>query len=156
MMSKEKRPNHLTEKIRVIVEGEDVQCIKLKKICKILKENISRYDWVGFYFVDKVKQDELMLGPFEGEPTEHIRIQFGQGICGQAAQLKTSYVVQDVSKEKNYLTCSPNVKSEIVIPIFKKNKIVGELDIDSHSLSAFNGEDKAFLEKICEIVSRIL
>lgn len=156
MTSKEKMPNHLIEKVRVIVQGEDVQCIKLKKICKILKENIPRYNWVGFYFVDKVKQDELMLGPFEGEPTEHIRIQFGQGICGQAAQLKTSYVVQDVSKEKNYLTCSPNVKSEIVIPIFKKNKIVGELDIDSHSLSAFNGEDKAFLEKICEIVSRIL
>ena len=156
MKKKKELPKHLIEKIREIVESEKEQCIKLKNICKILKDNVSDYDWVGFYLVDNTKQNELILGPFEGEPTEHIRIQFGKGICGQAAQLETTFIVQDVSKEKNYLTCSPNVRSEIVIPIFKKNKIAGELDIDSHALSAFNDEDKAFLEEICKIVAQLL
>ena len=146
----------LVEETREITNGRLGRNEKLKAICRLLRDEVSHYDWVGFYFVDKARQNELILGPFEGEPTEHIRIQFGQGICGQAAQRKTTFIVQDVSKEKNYLACSPNVKSEIVIPIFKNNKIVGELDIDSHSLYAFNGEDKALLEKICKIVSRIL
>jgi len=67
---------------------------KLKAICKLLKDNVSYYDWVGFYFVDKKKQKELLLGPFVGEPTEHIRIPFGRGICGQAAELRKAFVVR--------------------------------------------------------------
>ncbi|MBE0520488.1 GAF domain-containing protein [Candidatus Bathyarchaeota archaeon] len=64
-------------------------------------------------------------------------------------------MVQDVSKETNYLSCSPNVKSEIVIPIFKNGEIVGELDIDSHTPSPFTDEDREFLEKVCEMVSNL-
>jgi len=146
----------LTQKIGEIAKGELDKHTKLKAICKLLKDNISHYDWVGFYFVDKTTQNELILGPFEGEPTEHVRIQFGRGICGQAAQLKRTFIVQDVSKETNYLSCNPNVKSEIVIPIFKNGEIVGELDIDSHTRSAFTDKDKVFLGKVCEIVSRLL
>jgi len=100
----------------------------------LLVENVPHYDWVGFYLVDKAKK-ELVLGPFVGEPTEHVRIPFGRGICGQAAERRTTFVVQDVSKEGNYLACSPKVKSEIVIPLFKGGEIIGELDIDSHTLS---------------------
>jgi len=117
---------------------------------------VSYYSWVGFYVVDKDRKNELVLGPFEGEPTEHIRIPFGRGICGQAAAVRETFLVQDVSKETNYLSCSANVKSEIVIPIFKKGKVVGELDIDSHVLSPFTKEDEAFLKKISEMVSKIL
>jgi len=156
MKKKAESLDFLTEKTREIANGELDKDEKLKAICKLLRDNVSHYDWVGFYFVDKTRQNELILGPFEGEPTEHERIQFGRGVCGQAAQLKRTYVVQDVSKETNYLSCSPNVKSEIVIPIFKNGKIVGELDIDSHTLSAFTHQDEAFLRKICEIVSRLL
>ena len=156
MKKKKELLNFLTEKIREIANGELDKDGKLKTICKLLRDNVSHYDWVGFYFVDKTRQNELILGPFEGEPTEHIRIQFGRGICGQAAQLKRTFVVQDVSKEKNYLSCSPKVKSEIVIPIFKNGQIVGELDIDSHTLSVFTDEDKVFLGKVCEMVSRLL
>lgn len=97
-----------------------------------------------------------MLGPFEGEPTQHTRIPFGRGICGQAAELRKTFLVQDVSKETNYLSCSANVKSEIVIPIFKNEEVVGELDVDSHALSPFNKEDETFLKKIGEMASRIL
>ena len=148
--------NLLTEKIREIANGELDRDGKLKAICKLFRDNVSHYDWVGFYLVDKTRRNELVLGPFEGEPTEHVRIQFGKGICGQAAQLKRTFIVQDVSKETNYLSCSPKVKSEIVIPIFKNGEIVGELDIDSHTLSAFTDEDKTFLGEICEMVSKLL
>ncbi|MCK4338696.1 MAG: GAF domain-containing protein [Candidatus Cloacimonetes bacterium] len=126
---------------------------KLKKICELLKENIPYYDWVGFYFVDKSKLDELILGPFVGEPTEHVRIPFGHGICGQAAEKKETFIIQDVTKEPNYLSCSIKVKSEIVIPIFKNRKIIGEIDIDSHSVSPFTNDDKKFLEGVSVVVT---
>jgi len=155
---KEKRElsNFLTEKIRGIVNGKLDRDGKLKAICRLLRDNVSDYDWVGFYLVDRKRENELLLCSFEGEPTEHVRIPFGRGICGQAAKLRETFVVQDVSKQMNYLSCSPKVKSEIVVPIFKNGEIVGELDIDSHTLSSFTNEDKAFLEKICGIVSKLL
>lgn len=122
----------------------------------MLKENVTYYDWVGFYVVDKEKSDELTLVAYEGEQSEHARIPFGKGICGQAAALGKTIVSQDVSKETNYLSCSPKVKSEIVIPIFRNKRIVGELDIDSHSSSPFKTNDKVFLEKIAEMTKELL
>lgn len=122
---------------------------KLFKVCTILHDNIEKYDWVGFYFL---KNSKLELGPFVGEPTEHISIDIGEGICGQAAKTQRIFIVDDVSKETNYLACSPKVKSEIVIPIMKNGKILGELDIDSHEINGFNAKDKNFLEKLVEIL----
>ncbi len=126
---------------------------KLRAICRLLRDNVSFIDWVGFYLVDKARPRELVLGPFEGEPTEHVRIAFGRGICGQAASQQRTFVVQDVSMETNYLSCSSKVKSEIVIPIFRKRKLVGELDIDSHVASPFTVKDEIFLTKIAKLVS---
>lgn len=144
----------LLDKVKEIVEGPLKTDEKLQLICQLLIENVPHYDWVGFYLVDPSKR-ELVLGPFVGEPTEHVRIPFGRGICGQAADKGATIVVQDVSKERNYLACSPKVKSEIVIPIYKHGEIVGELDIDSHTLSAFTEEDRMFLEDVCKIVSEL-
>lgn len=84
-----------------------------------------------------------------------MRIHFGEGICGQAAERKETFIVQDVSKETNYLSCSLKVKSEMVVPIFKNGKVVGELDIDSHTLSPFTSDDREFLENVCSIVSSL-
>ena len=126
---------------------------KLKAVCHLLKNSCSYYSWVGFYAVDEEKPKELVLVSFEGEPTKHVRIPFGKGVCGRAALIGKTLVVQDVSKEMNYLSCSPKVKSEIVIPIFRNKEIVGELDIDSHVASAFTLDDQAFLENIAEMVS---
>ena len=152
---KEKREcfSILIRKVRDIVNDQLDKDEKLKAICKLLRDNIPYYDWVGFYLVDQTREKELLLGPFEGELTEHVRIPFGRGICGRAAEMKKTFLVQDVSKEIIYLSCSPKVKSEIVVPIFKNGEIAGELDIDSHTPSPFTDEDKTFLEKICEIVS---
>ena len=129
---------------------------KLNAVCKLLKENVSYYNWVGFYLVNPKKQGELLLGPYVGEPTEHMKIPFGKGICGQAAETRKTFIVQDVTKEPNYLSCNPHVKSEIVIPIFKGETIMGELDIDSHTLSAFTKKDEAFLKVTGEMVAKIL
>lgn len=142
----------ILEKIREIAESHMERDEKLRCVCKLLRENFPHYNWVGFYLAEG---NELVLGPFEGEPTEHVRIPFGRGVCGRAAQTKKTVVVQDVSKETNYLACSPKVKSEIVVPIMKDGKFIGELDIDSHRLSAFTDKDRKFLEKVCEIVSEI-
>lgn len=128
---------------------------RLLAIC-VLLGNIPDYDWVGLYFVDESKKKELVLGPYAGKPTKHKRIPFGKGICGQAAEKQTTIVVHDVSKETNYLSCSPEVKSEIVVPIFRSDKVVGEIDIDSHRLSRFKEEDRIFLEKVAEIVSEVV
>lgn len=145
----------LTQKVDEIVNNKQDRDESLKAICKLLKDNVSCYDWVGFYIVDKKRQNELLLGPFEGQPTEHVRIPFGKGICGQAAELRKTFIVQDVSRETNYLSCNPNVRSEIVSPIFRKGEVVGELDIDSHAHSPFTDEDEAFLKKIGEMVSKL-
>ena len=126
----------------------------LQKLCELLKCNIPHYDWVGFYLADESKK-ELTLGPFSGEPTEHTNIPFGKGICGQAADKKETFVIQDVTKETNYLSCSPDVKSEIVVPIFKNDKVIGELDIDSHTISPFTDEDRKFLEQVCNTVAQL-
>ena len=146
----------LRERIGKALKSEEDRDGKLRTVCKLLKDNVPYYNWVGFYIVDKERRNELVLGPFEGEHTEHTRIAFGRGICGQAAQLERTVLVQDVSKEKNYLSCGTNVKSEIVVPIFKNKKVIGELDIDSHLLSPFTKQDETFLKKVSEMVSRIL
>ena len=146
--------NLAINKIMRIAKSASSRNEKLKSICKILSADVSYFDWVGFYIADE-EQDELELGPFEGEPTEHTKIQFGSGICGQAAKTKRTYIVQDVLKEVNYLACSPIVRSEIVIPIMKSTKFIGELDIDSHELAPFSIEDKDFLEDVAEIVAQL-
>jgi L-methionine (R)-S-oxide reductase len=146
----------LTKRIDETLKSKKSRDDKLKTVCKLLKENVPHYNWVGFYLTDKKKPNELVLGPFEGEPTEHIRIAFGKGICGQAAKLEKTFLAQDVSRETNYLSCNANVKSEIVLPIFKNRRIAGELDIDSHALSPFTKEDETFLKKIADMTSEIL
>jgi len=123
----------------------------LAEICRMLKNNIPYYNWVGFYLVNDER--ELVLGPFEGEPTEHTRIPFGVGICGQAAESKETFLVQDVSTQRNYLSCSRKVKAEIVVPILKDGQLVGELDIASHQVSPFSEHDREFLEEVCRILS---
>ena len=129
---------------------------KLRRVCEILREQVRHYNWVGFYLLDENDSKTLILGPFVGEPTEHTRIPFGSGICGQAAELEKTFLVQDVSKQENYLACSIKVKAEIVIPIFKNNRIAGELDIDSHFKAPFSEEDKRFLEKVAKMVAETM
>jgi L-methionine (R)-S-oxide reductase len=155
MVDKSELFGFLAKRIGEVLKSKADRNEKLETVCRLLRDNVSYYNWVGFYIADKKRENELVLGPYEGEPTEHTRIPFGRGICGQAAALGETFLVQDVSKETNYLSCSTNVKSEIVIPIFNNKEVVGELDIDSHALSAFTKEDETFLKKIAARASEI-
>ncbi len=127
--------------------------VALKEICVLLAESFPRFNWVGFYLVDPPGSRELVLGPFVGEPTEHVRIPFGRGVCGQAAERRAPIIVQDVTQESNYLSCSVNVQSEIVLPVMKGDDLFGELDIDSHTKAAFTKADTLFLSRVCGLAA---
>ena len=121
---------------------------KMQTICDLLGSHMPAYDWVGFYLSD-VKNKKLHLGPFYGAPTEHTSIFYGKGVCGQAAEARKTFVIDDVAEEKNYIACSIHVKSEIVVPIIKDQIVVGQIDIDSHKPAAFKKDDQQVLENIC-------
>jgi L-methionine (R)-S-oxide reductase len=94
--------------------------------------NVCRYDWTGFYMLDPDDPKTLVLGPFAGAPTPHVRIPVSQGICGAAVESGETVVVDDVNADPRYLSCSISTKSEIVVPIYASGRVVGEIDIDSH------------------------
>jgi len=128
---------------------------KLQAICDVLENEISYYDWVGFYFKNGNK-DELKLAQYTGEETEHTIISFGKGICGQVAVSNKKFVVQDVSEQENYISCGWKVKSEIVIPIFINKENIGQIDIDSHTANVFTDQDEQLLEYICKKIGASL
>ena len=128
---------------------------RLQEVCKLLKNEIPAYDWVGFYFRNG-SLEELKLGPYAGDPTDHTIIPFGKGICGQVALSNQNFVVPDVAAQDNYIACSINVKAEIVIPIFVDGANIGQLDIDSNTPDPFSEKDERFLEFVCEEVAHIL
>lgn len=145
----------IIQKTEEIVNRSVSRDEKLFAICELLDDEVDVFDWTGFYMVDPESERELVLGPFVGESTEHTRIPFGKGICGQAAETQETFVVQDVSKEENYLACSVHVEAEIVVPIIKDGEIVGELDIDSHTRNSITREHREMLEDICDIVAEL-
>ena len=138
-----------------VLYKKDTVDSKLLKICQLLESRIENYNWVGFYFKHGDK-NELKLGPYVGEPTDHVIIPFGKGICGQVALSNKNFVVPDVSAQDNYIACSITVKAEIVIPIFVNGENVGQIDIDSNTPDPFTDEDERFLEFVCKEVSKIL
>ena len=147
--------NRLKNKVDIILGSTNTANEKLKAICDVLESEISYYDWVGFYFKNGDK-DELKLGQYTGEETEHTIIPFGKGICGQVAVSNQNFVVQDVSNQENYISCGWKVKSEIVIPIFVNKENIGQIDIDSHTANVFTDKDEQLLEYVCEKLGAIL
>lgn len=128
---------------------------KMQQICDLLKGQVKHYDWVGFYFKNGDKR-ELKLGAYAGEATDHTIIPYGKGICGQVAESNENFVVPDVQAQDNYIACSINVKSEIVVPLFKDGENIGQIDIDSDTPDPFTAEDERFLEFVNTEVAKIL
>ena len=125
-------------------------------IVEIIPTQLSHYNWTGFYMLDPDDPGTLVLGPFRGAPTEHVRIPVTEGICGAAVAQGKSVVIDDVSADPRYLACSIETKSEIVVPIRANGIIIGEIDIDSHDLAAFGDADQVFLEQCAQIVGRFV
>ena len=146
----------LKPKVEAILSNkENTLDERLMKVCELLDANISYYNWVGFYFKNGDK-NELKIGPYVGEPTDHTIIPFGKGICGQVAVSNENFVVPDVAAQDNYIACSITVKAEIVIPIFVNGENVGQIDIDSNTPDPFTEADERFLEFVCEKVAEQL
>ena len=129
--------------------------VKLQKICQLLDQEIPYFNWTGFYFKNGDK-DELILGPYVGAPTDHTIIPYGKGICGQVAVSNETFVVPDAHEQDNYLSCSIDTKAEIVVPIMKDGKNIGQIDIDSHKIDPFTDEDREMLEWLCAEVAKIM
>jgi L-methionine (R)-S-oxide reductase len=129
----------------------------MSEIVKVLHERMLKFNWVGFYMLESsAEQPMLVLGPFQGAMTPHTRIPLNQGICGAAASTGKTVVVDDVSHDARYLACSLETKSEVVVPIFVRGKVAGELDIDSHFLAAFHEEERELVEYCANLVGQRL
>lgn len=135
------------KKIQKIVSNSDK---RLEDVVNFLHDNFVHYSWVGIYIVEG---KDLVLGPWKGpHATEHVRIPIGHGICGSAASTGKTEIIPDVKTDSRYLSCFITTRSEIVIPIKKDGKILGEIDIDSDKKNAFALDDKVFLEKIADML----
>lgn len=129
------------------------------EVVRLLHDRMPRYHWVGFYMLEKSPVSHppvLVLGPFQGAMTPHTRIPLNQGICGAAASTGKTVIVEDVSKDPRYIACSTETKSEIVVPIFVRDKVIGELDIDSSFPAAFSDADRTLVERCAALVGRQL
>ncbi len=145
----------LQKRIDIIFNSKKAADEKLQKICQLLHDEVEHYNWVGFYFRNGNKE-ELKLGSYVGAETDHIIIPFGKGICGQVAVSNEIFVVPDVSAQDNYLACSLETKSEIVVPIFKNGENIGQIDIDSHKVDPFTQNDQDLLNYVCERISEFI
>jgi len=124
----------------------------LQFICQLLFDHVEHYDWVGYYLHNAEKK-ELVLKTYVGKPTDHTHIPFGKGICGQVALSNEDFIVDDVNAQDNYIECSLDVKSEIVIPLIVNEHNIGQIDIDSNRLRAFSEKDAVFLGEVNRLVS---
>ena len=126
----------------------------LSNAAALLWAALDDINWAGFYLVDPTTTSdlesgipELRLGPFQGK-VACVRIPFGRGVCGTAAETKTSQLVEDVHQFPGHIACDSASNSEVVVPIVKDNQVVGVLDIDSPSVARFTQEDLTGLEQV--------
>lgn len=118
---------------------------KLAQVANELHDRFDHYTGVYLYILEG---DILVLAAYRGRPTEHVRIPVGEGICGRAARVKQTVTVDDVNQDPDYIACSLETRSEVVVPIMRGDVVLGEIDIDSDKLGAFGEEDPLFLERV--------
>jgi GAF domain-containing protein len=135
--------------INNVLSGKEEK--KLQTVVSYLHDHVDYYSWVGIYLI---KDNILQLGPWKGpQATEHKNIPIGKGVCGAAAKTGKTEMVSDVKNDDRYLSCFLSTRSEIVVPIKKNKKIIGEIDIDSDRPAAFTKQDKTFLESVADMLS---
>lgn len=145
--SKEEQYRALVPQIAGLLKGETDLTANLANVSAALKEQFD-YFWVGFYLV---KGEELVLGPFQG-PVACTRIARGKGVCGAAWERGEALIVPDVDAFPGHIACSSLSRSEIVVPLFNKGRIMGVLDVDSAELDSFNETDQRYLEEIVKLI----
>ena len=148
--TKEEQYKSLIQQIKGLVEGETDWIANLANVSAALKQQFNWW-WTGFYLV---KNNELVLGPFQG-PIACTRIKKGRGVCGAAWQQEKTILVPDVNRFPGHIACSSASLSEIVIPLFKNNEVIGVLDVDSEYLNYFDDTDRKYLEIIVKMVEKV-
>lgn len=146
--SKQEQYLELIPQIKGLLHGEPDLVANLANTAAALKEQFGWF-WVGFYLV---KEDELVLGPFQG-PVACTRIIKGRGVCGSSWEQAKTLIVPDVEKFPGHIACSSLSKSEIVVPLFVNGKVVGVLDVDSSALDQFDQTDATYLEQIVALLN---
>ncbi len=146
--SKEEKYATVLPQIKALIDGEPNLTANLANVAAALKEQFC-WLWVGFYLVER--QDELVLGPFQG-PVACTRIKKGRGVCGSSWQQAATIIVPDVEKFPGHIACSSASRSEIVVPIIKAGIVVAVLDVDSEYLNHFDETDKLYLEQLAEMI----
>lgn len=126
----------------------------MERVSQRLHEKLTRYNWVGFYLVDTEDPNILVVGPFVGSFTPNDRIPLNTGLCGAAASTGRTVVVDDVTKDPRYLPGSSMVQSEMVVPIFVKNTLAGELDVESYFPHTFTQGEQEFVQACADIVAK--
>ena len=146
--TKEEQYESLLPQIKGLLEGETDLIANMANIAAALKEQFG-WLWVGFYLV---KNDELVLGPFQG-PVACTRIKKGRGVCGSSWAKAQTFIVPDVEKFPGHIACSSLSRSEIVVPVFQNNVVIAILDADSTELDHYDCTDQQYLEKIISFIS---
>ena len=140
----------LVKQIKSLLRKEDNLITNLSNFTAALKQTFNKISWVGFYLFDGTK---LYLGPFQGK-VACTEIQIGSGVCGTSAQKRGTIIVPDVDKFPGHIACVVESRSEIVVPIFKEEKLIGVLDLDSTDYNSFNETDKKYLEELVNFLSK--
>jgi len=138
----------LVPQIKGLISGETNQIANLANIAAALKEQFDFF-WVGFYLIE---EEQLVLGPFQG-PVACTRIQYGRGVCGTSWKENKTIIVPNVDEFPGHIACSSLSKSEIVIPMYQDNKIIGILDVDSSEFNDFDAIDEKYLTEIVSLLS---
>lgn len=144
--SREQQYETVIKQLDALLTGEPNVVANLSNASALLNQFLDRVNWVGFYVTEG---NQLVLGPFQGMPA-CVRIPFGRGVCGAAAETKTTQLVADVHQFPGHIACDSASNSEIVVPIMKEGNIIGVLDIDSPEKNRFDEVDQHYLEKFVE------
>jgi len=145
---KAQRYGDLAEQIAAVLEGEANLTARQATVVAMLAAGFESYFWTGFYLVDPLKPEELVIGPYQGS-LGCLRIAFGHGVCGTAASTRRTQIVEDVHAFPGHIACDSRSNSEIVAPVFHPDgTLMGVLDVDSTAIGAFDTVDAAGLEAI--------
>ncbi|HVT32467.1 MAG TPA: GAF domain-containing protein [Rhodanobacteraceae bacterium] len=137
----------LAEEAQGLLAGEHDRIANAANLAALVWHALERINWCGFYFFDG---KELVVGPFQGKPA-CVRIALGKGVCGTAAATATTQVVEDVQAFSGHIACDADSRSEIVVPLFEGGRLLGVWDVDSPDLARFDDEDRAGMQRLCEI-----
>jgi len=150
-MDRTRQYAELKAEIDAVVAGETYVPARYASAACLLAEAFRpRFFWTGFYVVDPLKPDQLVVGPYQGT-LGCLRIPFGRGVCGAAAATGETQLVPDVEAFPNHIACDSRSKSEIVVPVYDaEGQLAAVLDVDSAELDAFDADDQAGLEAICQ------